>query len=506
MVAKPGDLYDRDLEWDDLERFVSSSRPGLRLGVLYGRRRVGKSFLLRRLVREHGGTYHMALEEEPHPALARFAATVAGRAGLAAGQLHFDDWATALRFALEGPQIAGGSHAQGAHPRPRLLVIDELPFLLAHPEGRVVPSAIQQLVDESRSRPEAVPQRIIVCGSALSVMSELLSGGKPLRGRAELDMQLRPFDFRTFAGLYGIEDPTVAFRLYAIVGGTPGYRDLLGEVSPQTDAELDDLVLATLLNPSHAMFGEAGYLLREDPRITDRALYYSVLAAVADGASTPSAVAVRLGRDARSLAHPLGVLTAAGFVRKHEDMLLARRPALRVADPVVRFDQVVVAPRLAAFEDRRARPAWRGAQETMRARVYGPAFEALAREWTRSHAAVETLGGEVGEVGGTVVNDHAGRAQHEVDVVALTAGSRPGQRDVSILAIGEAKDSDRSRPVADVARLERIRALLVARGVGAEGAKLLVFGRSGFDPELAGLAAGRSDVELVDIDRIRAGY
>jgi hypothetical protein len=279
----------------------------------------------------------------------------------------------------------------------------------------------------------------------------------------------------------------------------------LGDASPQTDAELDELVLATLLNPSHAMFGEAGYLLREDPRITDRALYHSVLAAVADGASTPGAVAARLGRDARSLAHPLGVLTAAGFVRKDEDMLLARRPVLRVADPIIRFERVVVAPRLAAFEDRRARPVWDGAQESVRALVYGPAFESVAREWTRSYAAAETLGGPVGEVGGAVVNDGAGRARHEADVVALAAGSRRGRRDAAVLALGEAKDSDRPRTVADVGRLERIRALLTARGVGAVEAKLLVFGRSGFDAELVALAAGRSDVELVDIDRIRSG-
>lgn len=492
-MPRPPDLYDRALEWDDLERFVTSPRRGLRVGLLYGRRRVGKSFLLRRLAREHGGIYHMALEEEPAPALRSFADTVGARLGLAAGQLRLRDWAEGLRAALA--------------PGNGLLIIDELPYLLAHAPGRQLPSALQALVDESRDDVDTAGprQRVILCGSALAVMSELLSGGKPLRGRAELDLLLRPFDYRTTAGLYEIADPLVAFRMYAIFGGVPGYRDLLGDPSPRTGAELDELLLATALSPSHALFSETAYLLREDPRITERALYHSVLAAVAGGASTPSKIGAAIGRDQRSLAHALDVLETAGVVHRDEDVLLQRRPTLTIADPIVRFHELVVVPRLAAFEDRRAAPAWQAAQETLRSRIYGPAFEALAREWAGRYASERTLGGPAGIVGATVVNDRAGRSMHEVDVVVLPAGQPRLAPEPSVLAIGEAKDSDRARTVGDVARLEKIRALLVGRGVAAASCRLLVFGRSGFDEELTRAAAGRHDVELVDLDRIRYG-
>jgi hypothetical protein len=50
-MTRPPDLFDREAEESDLERFVSSDTPGLRIGILYGRRRTGKSFLLRRLCR-----------------------------------------------------------------------------------------------------------------------------------------------------------------------------------------------------------------------------------------------------------------------------------------------------------------------------------------------------------------------------------------------------------------------------------------------------------------------
>jgi len=497
--VRPADLFDRDAEWADLERFVTSATPGIRVGVLYGRRRLGKSFLLRRLAREHRGLYHMALEEEPAPALHRFADTVAASRGIGRGQLRFRDWDEGMRTAMAG-QPAGTGDAPG-----RLLVIDELPYLLAHPLGAQLPSVLQALVDESRDAADSPPRRVIVCGSALAVMSELLSGGKPLRGRAELDLLLRPFDYRTTAGYYRVDDPRVAFRIYAIFGGIPGYRDLLADASPQTDAELDDLLLDTVCNPSHALFGEPAYLLREDPRVTDRALYHSVLAAIAAGATTPAKVAAALGRDQRSLAHPLDVLTTAGFVRKDDDVLLQRRPTLRITDPVVRLHELVVVPRLAAFEDRRARPAWEDAQSTMRTQLYGPAFEALAREWTARHAAAETLGGPVGEVGTTLVNDRAGRAQHEIDVVALAAGHRRQDRHPMVRVLGEAKDADRPRARADLGRLEHVRGLLVGRGVDAAEAKLLLFGRSGFDPGLTATAAARHDVQLVDLDRLWHG-
>lgn len=490
MGDKPADLFDRDQEWTDLERFVTTAGPGIRVGVVYGRRRLGKSFLLRRLVREHGGIYHQALEESAVPALQRFADSVGAGRGLEAGQLRMRDWAEAIRMAVSGTE--------------RLVVIDEFPYLLAHPLGASLPSVLQALVDESRSDAAARPVRVIVCGSALSVMVDMLSGGRALRGRAQLDLRLRPFDYRQAAEYYGIDDPEVAFHLYAILGGVAGYRDLIAEASPRTLNELDELILDTVGNPSHALFGEPGYLLREDPRIMDRSLYYSILNAIASGATTPAKIAAALGRDARGLAHPLEVLLSAGFIRKDDDVLLQRRPTLTVSDPIVRFHDLVVSPRLAAFEERRAHSAWKDAQASVRTQILGPAFEDLAREWLTRYSAA-SLDGSIGEVGTTVLNDSRQRTQHQIDIIALAPGQRRQTRRPSIRVLGEAKDSDRLRSTADLTRLERIRNDLVSHGRAEGPATLFLFGRSGFDDDLVEVARRRADVELVDLERIRYG-
>ncbi|MDQ0933240.1 hypothetical protein [Streptomyces turgidiscabies] len=62
-----------------------------------------------------------------------------------------------------------------------------------------------------------------------------------------------------------------------------------------------------------------------------------------------------------------------------------------------------------------------------------------------------------------------------------------------------------ARTLADLDRLDRIRGLLIARGVRTASAKLLLFGRSGFDINLTRAAAERHDVELVDLHRIWYG-
>lgn len=63
ILDKPTDVFDRDVEWEDLADFVLSPLPGLRIAVVYGRRRQGKSYLLRRLADRVSGLYHLATEQ-----------------------------------------------------------------------------------------------------------------------------------------------------------------------------------------------------------------------------------------------------------------------------------------------------------------------------------------------------------------------------------------------------------------------------------------------------------
>ncbi|MES2209399.1 MAG: ATP-binding protein [Chloroflexota bacterium] len=483
---RPAGLFDRDNEWRDLLRFAQGPATGPRVGVIYGRRRQGKSFLLRALARQLGGIYHQALEEEAVPALGHLGTTVASDADLN-GHLTFSDWSEAIKALLDraGPD--------------RLAIIDEFPYLLA--QSPELASIIQKAFDDARHG-QGSAFRLLLCGSAMSIMERMLSGQKALRGRAALDMPLLPFDFRQSAAYWEIKDPETAFLVHAVLGGTPGYRDLLDGATPASPAAFLEWLAAGVLNPSHALFREADYLLTEDPAIADRALYQSVLATIAGGRSTRSAVAAALGRNESGLRHPLLVLERAGFIRRDDDLLLSKRPLIRIADPYLRFHHAVVRPDLSRFEARDFSGAWIDARPRFESNVLGPHFEALARDWTSRFASRRTLGGRPSRVGFTQVNDASNRSRMELDVVAI-AGSANADRPI-VLAIGEAKGGSTKRGLADLRRLERGRSLLADRAE-TSASRLLLFSRAGFEPDLVAASRVRRDVELIDLGRLYEG-
>ncbi len=491
-MQRPSDLFDREREWQDLAGFVGGNAP-IRIGVVYGRRRQGKSWLLRRLVRATGGIYTMALEHDRLSALGRFSNAIAEASGLPGVRLHLADWEEALRTART---VLGGANQ-------RVLVLDEFPYLLEHsPE---LPSVLQALYDDMRDEPTPPPLRILLCGSAISVMEELLSGPSALRGRTQLELRLQSFDYRASAEYWGAKDPELAFLVDAVFGGTAGYRDLVQIDLPSRTRDFPFWLSQTVLNPASALFTEADFLLREDPRIHDRAPYYAILEAVSEGRSSPTAIGGAVGRERTALAHPLGVLTSAGYLISSDDIRKQRNASLRVADPIVRFHQLITRPRLSQYEERQFEDAWKASHPTFKSQILGPHFEHLAREWVRRFASEASVGGKVGEVGSTVVADRKERKSLEIDVVGLAAGERRQSKSSRILCIGEAKSSDRERTLHDLNRLDRMRGLLVADGADCAQARLLLFGRSGFASSLESASQDRTDVELIDLRRIYSG-
>jgi AAA+ ATPase superfamily predicted ATPase len=489
QAAKPARLLDRDREWALLDEFVADPAPQLRLAIVSGRRRNGKSYLLEALAEAVGGLYLSAVQEEGRVlAIRRFSEAVARHAGVPTQALHLGGWEQVLSAALDVVNRAPGAP---------LIVIDELPYLLQHsPE---LPGLLQLLYDRSQSG-KAPGGRIVLCGSAMSVMTELLSGAKPLRGRAVLDIRLPAFDHRTARAHWQVQDAQTALLIDACLGGAPGYRPLAAGPVPQSTAEFDGWIQRTLLDPGRALYSrvEAEFLLREDPRITSRTLYYDLLSAVARGASTPSQIGGLLERQRSAVVQPLEVLESTGYLRKEQDLLKTRNPVITVADPVVRFNQLITLPLVDMVEHGRAETAWQESRPTFHSKILGPHFEDLARKWTRAFAPVETPL-RLGTVGATEVPDRAGRTKHEVDVLALAPGERPQSSHSRIALIGEAKATIQPRGLQDVERLEHIRALLADLGHHTEEAALALYSLHGFRPDVQQAAADRRDLLLVDL-------
>ena len=468
------------------------------MGIVYGRRRYGKSYLLRRLVEAVGGVYHLALQEERRSALDRFANSLSRQLQWAPPQ-PFRDWSDAMEQAVSVLGTRG--------TRPHVLVIDEYSYLQQNsPE---LDSAVQALMDEAAAGGLAerwtAPVSIVLCGSAMSVMTQILSGTSPLRGRATLDMPLAPFDYRQARGYWEIDDFASAFAVDTVVGGAAGYKDLTADAGiPASPDDLAEWLAATVLNPSHVLFREDDYLLREDPRVTDEAVYYSMLQAVADGRTSPTRIAEALGRSSSDIHHQLEVMTTAGFVVRHEDLLTSRRPVYRVADPIVRFHHLINRRHRARLEDRQAPEVWADATATYRSQIAGPHFESICRQWVDRYAAEETVGGLADPSASVQVNDQQRRQAYDLDVVALQQDPQSGKTK-TIQVVGEAKAY---RLGADsLIHLDHLADLLSGRsGVTlSTTAKRLLFSAEGFTPELAAEANDRPDVELVDLHRLYEG-
>ncbi|WP_067855245.1 ATP-binding protein [Nocardia shimofusensis] len=483
-MDKPLDMFDRDYEWAALSRFVSDSQVGATLGVVSGRRRQGKTFLLEAVCRAAGGFYFGATEATDVESLRRISAALTDHIR-PASPFHFAHWSEVIDTLL-------GLGSAGPVP----VVIDEFPYLAkANPE---LPSIIQEAFRPLREQRATSRTRLLLCGSALSFMSRLLSGSAPLRGRAGLELLVRPLDFRLAAEFWGIADPQLAVQVNAIVGGTPAYRREFarGDV-PADAADFDSWVERTVLNPETPLFREPRYLLAEEPDLRDTALYLSVLAAVADGNATRGGIAGYLERKATDLAHPITVLEDVGLLHRDADVFRQNRSAYRIAEPLIGFYHAIMRP----VWDQLERPGsahrvWQASRRRFASNVLGPHFEQICREWSLHHADPDIFGGLPARVGHGVVHDTTARVAHEIDVavVGLADAGKP-----PLLAIGEAKWND-TIGRAHIDRLRHLRSLIARAGrYDTSGTRLILFSSAGFNDNARNAAASSSDITLIGL-------
>ena len=483
VTPKPAHLFDRDTEWQGLASFAADARPGATLGVVSGRRRQGKSYLLQALAAALGGIYFPALELTEAVSLRLFADELIRFSGSPVPP--FRDWLDAIPYLL---RLTGD--------RAVPVVIDEFPFLVK--ASPALPSIIQRELGPGGSG-SASRARLLLCGSAMSVMGGLLSGQAPLRGRAGLELLVHPFSYRDAARFWGISDPKLAVLVHSVVGGTPAYRrELVRDDSPADLADFDPWVVRTALNPQTPLFREARYLLAEETEIRDPSLYNSVLAAVAEGNNTSGGIASYIGRKSNEVAHPLRVLEDCRLLIREPDMFRSGRARYRIAEPLITFYQAIMSRQWARLELGDGPAVWRGARPRFLSQVTGPHFEAICRNYAIT-AGPGVFGGPPGEVGSGTVADPANKTQIEVDVVVL-APAEPG-RPRKILSLGEAK-WDRVMDLRHTERLQRARDLLAVKGFDTLDTMLTCYSGAGFSPDLQ--AAKSSRIHLAGLDQLYA--
>ena len=481
-------MFGRDREWSELVSFATDQREHPTLAVVTGLRRQGKTYLLSTLTEALGGLYFDAAPATERESLRMLGAAVGRRVG-AGVQLNFGTWPEALDYLLSL-----------APHRPGLVVLDEFPLLAKN--SRELPAQLCRALaragpdgDARRSR-----TRMIVCGPATPAMRTIVQVDGPLFRHADLELVVRPFDYRDAARFWNIADPRLAVLVHSVVGGTPAYRrQFIRDDIPINLDDFDGWVVRTLLNPATPLMREARYRLADELDLRDHALYQSVVAAVAAGRVTWSSVAEFVGHRAAELARPLSALETCGLLAREPDPFRSGRTRYRITEPLIAFYAAIMRGSWSRFEQGHGARVWYESSQRFSTLVVQPHFETLCRRFAGSAPGKlfgEPPNGPLQVAAGSVADP--GRRRHipiEVAVLAPTPPEEPRR----VISLGLAR-WDTVMGVEHLDRLRRARELLASRGYDTGGTVLACYSAAGFDAELRRVGADPSDVLLVGLD------
>lgn len=270
------------------------------LVVVYGRRRVGKTTLIKEFIKDKPALYFLASTESSRANLDRFVDMVGEVFGnYAPGELSLADWHAAFRHFVRQIDATKGA----------VLVIDELPYLIRSEPA--FPSILQEAWDETLKESNVM---LILCGSHVGMMASATLGYEsPLYGRRTAQIKLRPLSFKAFSDAFPSLDFAERVRLYGITGGVPRYMEIFEGLESGAE-NLARAIQDKILDTSSPLATEPLFLLQSDN--ADRGLNYALLRVMASGARKLSDIASKLMLKSTSLTPYLEQLADIGYIRR----------------------------------------------------------------------------------------------------------------------------------------------------------------------------------------------
>ena len=182
--------------------------------VVYGRRRVGKTTLIKEFIKDKEAFYFLATQETESQSMKRLAGVIARKTkNKLLEKVVFTDWMDLFQMMVEDRPT-----------EKTVIVIDEFPYLVK--TNGAFPSILQDIWDEYLKDRKVM---LILCGSLIGMMKKYaLAYSSPLYGRCTAQIRLMPLSFME---VYRAQDSpfTEALERYAVTGGVPKYLEFFAD-------------------------------------------------------------------------------------------------------------------------------------------------------------------------------------------------------------------------------------------------------------------------------------
>ena len=286
-------FYGRNNELDFLnEKYKTDQAEFI---VLYGRRRIGKTPLIREFIKNKRHFFYSAVQVTDSVQLIKVSEFIFDTFGKNAYLNSFEDWEKALNYLGD---LSGDDEKL-------VIAIDEFPYMA---QGNTsLASVLQKVWDLHLSHKNVM---LILCGSAMSFMEhEILGEKNPLYGRTTGIIKLNELDFEIARQFLGPGTIAEHLKYFAVFSGVPYYLQMID--SRQT---FEQNLLNKIYAVNSVLFNETEFLLKQELR--EVAQYNAIVESIAHGDTRLNDIFMKTGIDKTKLPYYIGNLMDLGIIRR----------------------------------------------------------------------------------------------------------------------------------------------------------------------------------------------
>lgn len=394
-----GKFVGREIELKNLNKMYSSSK--FEMAVVFGRRRVGKTSLIKQFIEDKPAIYVQGIEATSETNLRFLSNAILNyeKPNRVNRNKTFSSYQEAFE---EVEDIADGQEKR------LVFVLDEYPYFAE--SDRSISSILQYVIDSVYQQSNKV--MLILCGSSMSFMEHQVLGYKsPLYGRKTGQFKINPFDIFDTKKMLPEVDNEDLMAYYGITNGIPQYLSFIDQKKTVRE-NIEELFLAQ----NAPLQNEPNVLLQEELR--KPGTYFSILNALAHGKSKSSEIAQAIGlTGTTSISQYLTNLIDLGIVEKKSPILekSKRKFVYAFKDSMFRFWFKFISE----SQDQIALEKTEGILNYIMAelpRFLGPIFEKASRQWLWHQ---DNLPFEPKKISSWWGNNPQLHRQEEVDLVAV---------------------------------------------------------------------------------------